>query len=82
MTDWSDHDALADALIAEIAAEIPEPMRPGDITIQMLAERLGITLSKADYTLHKLEQQGRLVSVRAVVPGARVPMRVWRKPEQ
>ena len=82
MTDWSQDDALRDALIAEIAAEIPQPMQPGDITIDMLADRLGITHSRADYTLHKMEREGKLISVRAVVPGARVPMKVWRKPSE
>lgn len=82
MTDWSQDDALRDALIAEIAAEIPQPMQPGDITIDMLAERLGITHSRAEYALKRMQRAGRLVCVRAVVPGARVPMKVWRKPEQ
>ena len=79
MTDWRDNDTLRDALIAEIAAEIPQPMQPGDVTIDMLAESLGITHSKAEYALKKMEREGRLLCVRAVVPGARVPMKVWRK---
>ena len=82
MTDWRDNDALRDALIAEIAAEIPQPMQPGDVTIDMLAESLGITHSKAEYALKKMEREGRLLCVRAVVPGARVPMKVWRKPSE
>lgn len=82
MTGWDRDDALREALIAEIAAEIPQPMQPGDITIDMLAESLGITHARAEYTLKKMERDGRLLCVRAVVPGARVPMKVWRKPEQ
>ena len=80
MTDWRDNDTLRDALIAEIAAAIPQPMQLGDVTIDMLAESLGITHSKAEYALKKMEREGRLLCVRAVVPGARVPMKVWRKP--
>ena len=80
MTDWENDDALREALIAEIAAEMPAEMRPGDVTIPMLAEQLGITESKASYTLKKMERAGRLISVRANVPGARGPLRVWRKP--
>ena len=77
-----DGDALGEALIAEMAAEIPKPRQTGDGTIDMLAESLGITHARAEYTLKKLERDGRLICVRAVVPGARVPMKVWRKPEQ
>ena len=80
MTDWRDDDTLRDALIAEIAAEMPGEMLPGDVTIEMLAEALGITRSRAAYQLQTMEREGKLTSVRAVVPGARVPMKVWRKP--
>jgi len=45
----------------------------------MLAERLGITHSRAEYALKRMQRAGRLVCVRAVVPGASVPMKVWRK---
>lgn len=76
---WDQDDTLREALIAEIAAEIPKPMQPGDVTIAMVAERLGITPSQAEYALKKQERAGRLVRVRALVPGSRVPMRVWRK---
>ena len=80
MTDWAHDAALRAALIAEIAAEMPAEMQPGDVTIDMLADSLGITHSKAAYHLQRMERDGKLVSVRAVVPGARVPMKVWRKP--
>ena len=80
MTDWTHDAALRDALIAEIAADMPGEMLPGDVTIDMLAEALGITHSRAAYQLQTMEREGKLTSVRAVVPGARVPMKVWRKP--
>lgn len=80
MTDWTDHDALAEALIDEIEATFPQPMRPGDITIAMYAEQRHMARSTAASHLQAAERAGKLVSVRAVVPGARVPMRVWRKP--
>jgi len=79
MTDWSQDDALREALIAEIAADMPQEMRPGDVTIDMLATALGITRSRAAYQLQCMERDGKLVSVRVVVPGARTPMKVWRK---
>ena len=79
MTDWTHDAALRDALIAEIAADMPGEMLPGDVTIDMLAEALGITHSRAAYQLQTMEREGKLTSVRAVVPGARVPMKVWRK---
>ena len=81
MTDWRDDETLRAALIAEIAADMPQDMRPGDITIEMLAESLGVTHSKAAYHLQRLEREGKLIAVRAVVPGARVPMKVWRRAE-
>ena len=79
MTDWSTDEAKRAALIAEIVADMPEQMQPGDVTVDMLAESLGITHSRAMYQLEKMERDGKLVAVRAVVPGARVPMKVWRK---
>ena len=81
MTDWQQDETLRAALIAEIAAEMPAEMQPGDVTIDMLAEALGISHSRAAYQLQTMEREGKLVSVRAVVPGARVPMKVWRKPQ-
>ena len=79
MTDWTQDETLRAALIAEIAAEMPQEMLPGDVTIEMLAEALGITHSRAAYQLQCMEREGKLTSVRAVVPGARVPMKVWRR---
>ena len=79
MTDWSTDETLRAALIAEIAADMPGEMLPGDVTIDMLAEALGITHSRAAYQLQTMEREGKLISVRAVVPGARVPMKVWRR---
>lgn len=79
MTDWQQDEQLRAALIAEIAADMPQEMRPGDITIEMLAESLGVTPARAAYRLQTMERQGKLVSVRAVVPGSRVPKKVWRK---
>ena len=77
---WDQDDALRESILADIRAEIPEDMQPGDVTIQMVADSLGVSRSKAAYTLQKMETDGKLVSVRANVPGARTPMRVWRKP--
>ena len=79
MTDWSTDETLRAALIAEIRRDMPGEMRPGDVTIDMLADSLGITHSKAAYHLQRLERDGKLISVRAVVPGARTPMKVWRR---
>ena len=79
MTDWSTDETLRAKLMAEIAADMPQEMRPGDITINMVAESLGITHSRAEYQLKRMQREGKLVCVRAVVPGARVPMKVWRK---
>ena len=83
MTDWTQDETLRVALIAEIAAEMPAEMpaemQPGDVTIEMLAESLGVTPARAAYALQKAERDGKLVSVRAVVPGCRVPKKVWRK---
>ena len=79
MTDWSTDETLRAALIAEIAADMPAEMQPGDITIEMLAESLGVTPARAAYALQKMEREGKLIAVRAVVPGSRVPKKVWRK---
>lgn len=79
MTDWSADEKLRAALIAEIAADMPGEMQPGDVTIPMLSEALGITPSQAEYALAKEERAGKLIRLRVYVPGARVPMRVWRK---
>ena len=77
---WDADDALRESILADIRAAIPEDMRPGDVTIQMVADSLGVSHSKAAYTLQKMERAGQLISVRAIVPGARTPMKVWRKP--
>jgi hypothetical protein len=80
MTDWTDHDALAKSLIEEIEAQFPQPMRPGDVTVAMYAHIAHVTASVAEARLKSREKLGELISERAVVPGARVPLRVWRKP--
>ena len=80
MIDWSNHDALAKALIDEIEAQFPQPMRPGDVTVAMYAQLAHVTSSVAESRLKSREKAGELVSERAVVPGVRVPIRVWRKP--
>ena len=80
MTDWRNHETLAASLIAEIAADMPQEMRPGDVTIAMLADALGITVHAAEYQLGKLEREGRLTSVKVRWPGKRIAIRVWRRP--
>jgi len=77
---WDQDDSLRDSILADIRAALPADMQPGDVTIQMVADSLGVSHSKAAYTLQKMEADGKLVSIRANVPGARTPMRVWRKP--
>lgn len=76
---WDQDDALRDAILADIRAQIPEEMQPGDVTVHMVADTLDISEPRALYYLKKMERDGRLISLRAHVPGARVPMKVWRK---
>lgn len=80
MTAWTDHDALRDALIAEIAAEFPQPARPGDLTKEQIMASTGWSAPTAAYRLHKLVDEGKLETEMCMIGGRRV--RVWRKPEQ
>ena len=77
---WDQDDSLRDSILADIRREMPADMQPGDVTIQMVADALGCSPPKARYHLIRMESEGKLISVRANVPGARTPMKVWRKP--
>lgn len=78
MTDWSQDDALRDALIAEIAAEFPGPPKPGDLTKADIMASTGWSAPTAAYRLAKLVDEGKLETEMCMIAGRRV--RVWRKP--
>jgi len=77
VTDWSQDDALRDALIAEIAAEFPKPPRPGDLTKEAIMQSTGWSAPTAAYRLGKLVDEGKLQTEMCMIGGKRI--RVWRR---
>ena len=77
MTDWQHDDALREALLAELAAEIPPPPRPGDFTKAQYMQATGLTGPTADYRLNGKVQRGELETEECTINGRTV--RVWRK---
>jgi predicted ArsR family transcriptional regulator len=80
VTDWTNDDALRESIIAEIAATLPLPMRPGDFTAEQFAAQTGMTVPTARYRLGQKVDAGELLAVRADVPGRPRPTTVYRRP--
>jgi hypothetical protein len=71
-------DISAQELIAEIAASIPQPLQPGEITRKMLQDGLaeaGITLAKSSVQarLDRMVERGELT--RRSLPGGEIAYR-------
>jgi hypothetical protein len=78
MTDWTQDEALRDALLAEMVASMPPPPRPGDFTKAQYVAATGQTGPTADYRLGNLVRDGVLETQECTIDGRTV--RVWRKP--
>ena len=73
---WDD-DAVRDSILAELAASMPPPPRPGDFTKAQYAQALGITEPTAYYRLKAGVRDGQFETQECTVNGRTV--RVWRK---
>jgi hypothetical protein len=72
-----DNDALRDSILAELAASMPPPPRPGDFTKQQYIDVTHLSNATADYRLKSMVHDGVLETQECTIDGRKV--RVWRK---